>query len=411
MERKSNLLNIRLPFILPSLKVSHAAARSFPSEGESVTQEHPTSPRRAAALIIAALLLMAAFALVAPYLSSAVRQGYDIFSGLTSSGSTTQVSTTSQAGSTNTSSALCSSVVSVRALAAPDIKNGSANVAYPPDYCTLAAFALAQINADRAANGTGPVSLDYNQAAQQHADSMLYYGYFSHYDTQGYKPYMRYTLLGGLGADYENVAFYGAQFRSTTAVEDAVKSLEHLMVYNDSACCNNGHKFNILNPLHNQVSIGIAYNSNYVYFDEEFENNYLNLNFSVTGPSASDPYYVTMTGTPTQAVATPDSIYIAFDNTTVPETRAQLSNGPREYGPGTLVGGILPREPFLGTCAQFTAGTTVCADTWKFTSSNVDIAFSLKEFVKNYGPGVYTVYLITGVSTSSALTTISIFVA
>lgn len=26
---------------------------------------------------------------------------------------------------------------------------------------------------------------------------MLYYDYFSHWDTQGYKPYVRYTLLGG----------------------------------------------------------------------------------------------------------------------------------------------------------------------------------------------------------------------
>jgi uncharacterized protein YkwD len=296
----------------------------------------------------------------------------------------------------------------------PDIVNGSAAIAYPPDYCTLVSYALGQVNSDRAANGTGPVVLDYNQAAQQHADSMLYHGYFSHYDTQGYKPYMRYTLLGGRGSDSENVAYFYysiPHFTSTGSVESAIQELEHSMVYNDSACCNNGHKYNILDPLHNRVSIGIAYNSTYVYFDEEFENVYINLNFSVTSASASNPLFVTMRGTPIQSVAAPSSIYIAFDNTTSALTVPQLNNGPHEYGPGTLVGGVLPPEGPVGTCGQFSSGTTVCARTWTFNSHTVDIEFSLNDFVSTYGPGVYTVYLITGSSTESAITTISIFVS
>lgn len=377
-------------------------------------QPRPRSGRRAAGLIVVALVLLAGFVVAAPYLSSELKQGYSILSGLTSTESPTQTTTVVGPSTTTTTPAVqCSSVVSVRSLAAPDIRNGSANIAYPPDYCTLASYALSQINADRAANGTGPVTLGYNQAAQQHADSMLYYGYFSHFDTQGYKPYMRYTLLRGLGADFENVAYFSysiSHFTSTSAVEDAVKTLEHSMVYNDSACCANGHRYNILDPLHNRVSIGVAYNSTYVYFDEEFENDYLALNFQTTGASASNPYYVTMTGSVTQQVAAPNSIYIAFDGTPAAETRTQLNNGPHEYGPGTLVGGVTPPSGVLGDCPQFTTGTTVCADTWKFTSTTVDIAFSLSQFVKNYGPGVYTVYLITGTSTSSAITSISVFV-
>jgi hypothetical protein len=116
-----------------------------------------------------------------------------------------------------------------------------------------------------------------------------------------------------------------------------------------------------------------------------------------------------MTGAPTQQVKAPTSIYIAFDSTPMAQTPAQLNAGPREYGPGTLEGGVLPRN-VLGQCAQFVSGTTVCADTWKFTSTQVDIEFSLQEFVKNYGTGVYTVYLITGSSTDSAITSISVFV-
>lgn len=358
------------------------------------------------------MVLLAAFVVVAPYLSSALEQGYSILSDLNSPGST--VSTVTGSTQVITSTASCSSAVSSQPLAAPDIVNGSANVAYPSNYCTLAEYALSQINADRAANGTGPVALDFNQAAQQHADSMIYYGYFSHWDTQGYKPYMRYTLLGGRGADFENIAYstYTAgPFGQVAALEGAIRNLEHLMVYNDATCCNNGHRYNILSPLHNYVSIGIAYNSTYVFFDEEFENYYVNMNFNVTGATASNPYYVTINGTPSAGTPAPKAAYIAFDSIPVAENRSQLSSGPHEYGPGTLEGGILPPVKPFGICNHFVTGITVCADKWAFSSQTVDIAFSLKAFVKDYGPGVYTIYLVTGTSTASALTTISVFVS
>jgi len=402
-----------------SLKIS-AARRSLPTDDGTGGQPPASRPRRAGALIVAALILLAAFVVAAPYLSAALKQGASFLSGLTTVGLGTPTSTIG--GSNNTSSsngndstttaAQCSSLVSVRNLAAPDIKNGTATIAYPQDYCTLAAFALGQINADRAANGTGPVTLGYNQAAQQHADSMLYYGYFSHFDTQGYAPYMRYSLLGGRGGDFENVAFFSysvTHYTSTNSVEDAIKTLEHSMVYDDVTCCNNGHRYNILNPLHDVVSIGVAYNSTHVYFDEEFENDYVNLNFQVTTASSTNPYYVTMTGTIEHPVTAPNSIYVSFDSTPTAESTAQLNAGPHEYGPGTLVGGVLPRNGILGDCAQFTQGTTVCADKWDFTSSSVDFAFSMAQFIKDYGPGVYTIYLITGSSTDSALTSISVF--
>jgi uncharacterized protein YkwD len=361
-------------------------------------------------LIIVALLLLSAFVAVAPYLSAELRQGYAFVSGLGRAGPGSGGTTGSGGFLTSTN---CSSVVSVQTLSSPDINGSSAAVAYPSDYCALASYALAQINADRAANGSAPVALSFNQAAQQHADSMLYYGYFSHYDVQGYKPYMRYSLLGGRGADTENVAYlsYSAQhFTSTSSVEQAVQFLEHSMVYDDAACCNNGHRYNILDPLHDFVSIGVAYNSTHVFFDEEFENDYIGLNFTSSGPSAPDPYYVSMEGTPIAGTPSPNSIYIGFDSTPSPENRSALDSAPHEYGPGTLVGGVLPPSGIFGGCGQFTSGTTVCADNWTFSQSAMSISFSLKPFVRNYGPGVYTVYLITGSSTDSALTSISVFV-
>jgi uncharacterized protein YkwD len=399
------------------LRISAGARRSLPPEG-TAAGFHPSRSHRAAALIVGALVLLAAFVVVVPYLSSALKQGYSIISGSTA-GLSTVSATMGQSTSTNGSSAStngsengCSSTVTVQNLAAPDINNGTADIAYPSDYCTLASYALGLINQDRAANGTGSVTLDYNRAAQQHADSMLYYGYFSHYDVQGYKPYMRYSLLGGAGADFENVAYYFyslPHFLSTTSVESAIQALEHSMVYNDSSCCSNGHRYNILDPLHNKVSIGVAYNGNYVYFDEEFENVYLDLNFTATGASAYTPYHITMKGTEAQTVTAPNSIYIAYDSPPAAMTPTQLSNGPHEYDPGTLIGGVTPRD-FFGECPQFSSGTTVCADTWTFDSTTIDIAFPLQPFIKEYGAGVYTIYLITGASTESAITSISVIV-
>ena len=356
---------------------------------------------------------MAAFIVAAPYLSSALKYGESLVSG--ESSNTGYTGPTTEYG---TSTAQCSSSVSIMSLAAPDIgSNGSASVSSPSNYCDLAAYALQLINEDRATVGAAPVVLGYNQAAQQHADSMLYYGYFSHFDTQGYKPYMRYTLLGGRGADFENIAFYSSSagpYTSTSAEEQTIKNLEYSMMYHDNdsiGCyCNNGHRVNILNTLHNVVSIGVAFNSGNLYFDEEFENEYLNLSVAATPRTASNPYYVTMEGTIAHSVKSPDAIYIAYDPAPSAETPGQLSSMPHEYTPGTLLGGVLP-PGFLGGCGRFSSGTTVCADMWQFGSGVVGIAFSLSPFVRGSGPGAYTVYLVTGTDTNSAITTVSLFVS
>jgi uncharacterized protein YkwD len=363
------------------------------SQDLSGSPEPRPSSRSTAALLVAALVVLGAFVIAVPYAPSVLRAGSDMFSKLASS-----VSVNSQTGTNSTAHSY-----------SPLIENGSANVVYPSDFNTLAAYAVKLINFDRANFSVGPVTLGTNPAGQQHADSMLRYSYFSHFDTQGYKPYMRYSLLGGKGADTENVAFISnpsAHF-TTTTLEAAIYTLEHDMVYNDSTCCNNGHKDNILNPLHNKVSIGVAYDATHIYFDEEFENDYMTLTLTVSSSNE-----VTISGVPTSPSVTAkvNSVWVAFDPTPQPETVAQLNAGPHEYGLGTLIGGALPKNA-LGGCAQFTSGTTVCADTWTINSSQVTISFSLQSFINAKGPGVYTIYVITGSDSNSAITSICIFIA
>ena len=346
--------------------------------------------------MLVAIVLLGGFVLAVPYVPSVIKAGSDIFSQLASS-----VSKTNQTISTQVTDHSYS----------PLIQNGSANIQFPPEFTTLESYALKLINSDRGNNSAGEVSLSGNQAGQQHADSMLRYGYFSHYDTQGFKPYMRYSLLGGTGADAENVAFIfdPSAHYTTSSAESAIMALEFAMMNNDSACCNNGHRLNILNPLHNRVSIGVAYDTNHIYFDEEFENDYANLTYSISSSNV-----VTLGGVPINSQVTDrvNSIYIAYDSTPATETVDQLNNGPHEYGPGTLVGGVLPPcNPIVNDCASFATGTTVYATTWTLNATRLDIAFPLQDFVKVHGSGVYTVYLITGQDTNSAITSICFFLA
>jgi len=58
----------------------------------------------------------------------------------------------------------------------------------------LVDYALVLINNDRQSNGKENVTLSNVNSAQIHADNMLKHSFFSHWDLNGYKPYMRYSL-------------------------------------------------------------------------------------------------------------------------------------------------------------------------------------------------------------------------
>ncbi len=78
---------------------------------------------------------------------------------------------------------------------------------------------------------------------------------------------------------------------------------------NDSACCGNGHRDNILNEFHNRVSIGIAYSSTYVYFVEDFETYYATLNTPISQGNS-----ITLEGNTSQTL-NPTSVEVYYDTT------------------------------------------------------------------------------------------------
>ncbi len=292
--------------------------------------------------------------------------------------------------------------------------NSSVSISYPSDYNTLANYALNIINQNRSAlDGAPPVTLSPIQSGQQHADSMLQSDYFSHWDTQGYKPYMRYTLLNGTGFVDENVAYEvnTLAFTNLQGRENAINNLQYAMVYNDSICCNNGHERNILNATHNRVSIGVAYDSSHFYFVEDFENYYINLNTTVFSPSSAT---VTIQGS-TITSLNPSNVQIYYDPTPTSLTPQTLnSQYQKPYDPGTFTGGVFPTcNSLLGRCPTFGSQyVNVYASTWTVTNNSIDISFSLGNFVKQDGAGVYTIYLTQGSGSNQEFyTSISIFIA
>lgn len=261
------------------------------------------------------------------------------------------------------------------------------NAPRPQYYNILIHYVLNLINTDRQNNGiTNNVSLDFNPAAQQHAYSMLINGYFSHWDTQGYKPYMRYTIAGGNGSVEENVAYeqFNGEFTSLSAIEDALKQLEYQMVYNDSAH-QNGHRFNILDPYHNYVSIGIAYNTNFVYLVQDFENLYIKWNYL---PYLNVKDQVALSGNFSMSKDI-QLIQIFYDPLPSPLTPSELS-GPLYsdgYDQGTFIGGVVPS----GFMVQ--GGATIIASQWSVYQDRFFITFNIGKLIEVYGKGVYTIYV------------------
>ena len=262
---------------------------------------------------------------------------------------------------------------------------------YVPQNETIA-YALSLINQDRMAYGLPNVTYSNETSGQQHSESMLQYDYFAHWDPFGLKPYMRYTLVNGTQGVDENVAYiYNS---SGINVLNAVKSMENSMMNNDQICCNNGHKYNILDPHHNQVSIGVAYNRTTVYFTEDFIDNYISWqsgtpnynNGAVNLQGASLPGYSL------------SSVEVSYDPMIMNMTKAQLKN-TSSYSYGQSVAGIGHRVG--NSYYYFQDLQTVNATTYVTQNNNFDVQFNMNQLLSEYGPGEYSIMIFLTNNTSA----------
>lgn len=268
-------------------------------------------------------------------------------------------------------------------------------------------YTLGLINNDRAKYGLEPVSLSPEPSGQQHAESMLQNQYFSHWDIYGMKPYMRYTLEGGRGAVDENVAYQTSQECNLLGscsgrlnVTQAIAHMEYSMMYNDTVCCANGHRDNILDQNHNEVSIGLAYNSSTIYLVEDFIDDYINW-YDGT-PSYSDGQ-VSLMGKISGARSI-SSIEISYDPLVQSMSTAQLDKtGPYSYGQ-TVAGVVQSAQLYYPNL------TTVVASKYSVAQSTFDIEFNMSKVVSEHGAGEYTIGMWLSSNSIEPASTYTIFI-
>jgi len=416
----------------------------FEKESGSAPRREPRKSRKvvvAAAAVI--VLIVVSFAGYQFYLGS-VASTSSLPNPASATQSTSQTAM-SESTSTQTTTSSLSSVVSVQTFppfepANPNFSGGKANVSEPADYSVLVQFALGLINRDRTQSGVSNVTLSSGDSGQQHADSLDYFGTFGHWDVQGYKPYMRYTLLGGTGNVAENVgedyctnsppsaALVQLAKCDLQTIENGIANSESGLMNRDATCCNNGHRENILNAFHTSVSIGIAYNSTTKaeYLVEDFEDNYIaseSLQLSgstVTFQGSTQQDLTGWTGKssgaqigvyydPTPAVI--DASELAFSAacsqySELDEPASCQYQGA--YGLGTMVTQVFAPCPQGYTCGS---GQLTYAQQWTYsTSGSFMIVFSIASLEAAHGPGVYTLCFYPNGDTTKPITSLSLFV-
>lgn len=124
-------------------------------------------------------------------------------------------------------------------------------------------YALALINRDRGAAGLPPVAWNATAATagRRHAADMARGGFTAHWGTDGSVPELRYTEAGGEDLSTENAACYGdAKPRELDADGpfEPVEIERFQAAFMAEVPPADGHKKNILHPLHTHVGIGFA---------------------------------------------------------------------------------------------------------------------------------------------------------
>lgn len=131
---------------------------------------------------------------------------------------------------------------------------------------------LAHVNGARARHGARAVALGSNAAAQEHAEELLRGRYLSHWNRDGFAPYMRYARAGGQGYSAENVSLTGYLFsQGCRAIDMDARLEEALQGLMDSP----GHRDNILRSEHTTLHAGLAQSCGVLTIVQLFEGDYV----------------------------------------------------------------------------------------------------------------------------------------
>ena len=186
------------------------------------------------------------------------------------------------------------------------------------------------INETRASAGLLPVALGGNPAAQGHAEASLAGRFNSHWDLDGRKPGMRYSLAGGYQRNQENVyrlrCHGGCNFDLKASIRKAMKRWMR----------SPGHRKEILDTTHKILNIGLAWRNDplrgeYVFHAvQQFEGDYVE--YSAL-PAIDSDGRLSMVGSLRNGATLNEgsdlSIQVYYDPTSHPVTLGQLQ---RVYG-------------------------------------------------------------------------------
>lgn len=144
----------------------------------------------------------------------------------------------------------------------------------------LGMLMLRLINEDRQAHGLTVVEWDpvAATAGQHHADDMVAYNYFSHWNLQGLGPEHRYTQVGGVHVVFENLHSFSYTYEDGSGA--AIENWPEIVANAQEGLMNSpGHRANILDPAHTHVGVGMAYNAETGQFRlaQMFTNQYVTL--------------------------------------------------------------------------------------------------------------------------------------
>lgn len=252
----------------------------------------------------------------------------------------------------------------------------------------LVSYALELINRDREAQGLGTVSLGSNTAAQKHAEERLANKYLSHWGLDGLKPYVRYTLAGGINYESENGFSTETIWIGGKDPSYRIDPKEILEEAQKGLMASPGHRRNILNKWHKKVNLGIAYDAERLDLVQQFEGDYIE--FSV--PPVVIGNNLSMVGRVT--LGTIENIDLYYDPLSQPLSVKQLEAPPYDYAYGLEedVGTILPPLPpdifYIDLLP-----TDVIAETWDIGSDGLFFIEADIGVILGEGNGVYTVVI------------------
>lgn len=283
----------------------------------------------------------------------------------------------------------------------------------------LVKYALDKINEDRAKYNLFPVNLSKNQAAQSHAQSLFENKdlHPSHLTTDGMKPYMKYSKYNGTGYVEQNVAVGGYERGVIQKCKDEaitckkidphrqIDNFEWTMINNDTLCCENKHKINILNRHHTDVSIGIAYDDYYFALVQNFENNYIKYDKPLTHSDRQ----INLSGKILRDNFDVDTIGIYYDKTPSKLFYEQKKDEGR-YNLGKLIAQVAKPPPVFLQYEPPGNHTLIVAKNWRQDGNYLDIMFDLSPVAKMDGVYTIVVYLKDNKGVKFPVTSYSLFI-